>query len=548
MKNEKVQHVVTRVKATFTDFTRGQKAVTIIAALVAIVGAVVFFMVTSRPAMTPLFSAPVSLTEAGQISTMLDESGTRYEVSPDGTTFQVPEDQVAKIRMDLAGEGIPSKTDASQGWALVEGAPMTASDEQQRVLIQRATEGELANSIQKIDTVQAVEVNLGLPNDDVFVREQAAPTAAVMVTPKSGQTVSATQVEAIVHLVSASVPKMEPGNVTVTDSNGRLLSAQGTLGAGMGEARLAQQQAMSSAIQTKVQAMLDTAVGTGNSAVTVDAKVNYDNSTVETNEYIPPPAGAPPLQSDTTNEQLTGSGQTPVGGVLGPDNIPVPQANNANTNQDWTKETEKAVNAVGTRRTVTGVATGQIDNLSVAVMLDQRTTGAINQAQIEELVATAAGIDPARGDRVTVSKVPFDTTAAQAQAAADAAAAEQQRIDDLWALAKNVGLALLLLIALLIGFRSTRTRRREVEIDEQTALEGMGLPELPGGNGAQAAIEGSPAPYELDYEDSLPVVEATPVDPQSIARSSARQEIGQLVDENPDEVARLLRGWMAERK
>lgn len=547
MKNEKVQHVVTRVKGTFNDFTRGQKAVTIVAVLVALAGAVVFFMWSSRPTMVALYTTPVSTADGSVIQTKLQESGITHEIVNGGTGFRVPDSQVDQLRLDLAGEGIPSKTDAEQGWGIVENAPMTASDEQQRVLIQRATEGELANSIQKIDTVQAVDVNLALPNDDVFVREQAAPSAAVMLTPKSGQTVSATQVEAIVHLVSSSIPKMTPGAVTVTDSSGRLLSAQGMLGAGMGEARLAQQTAMSNAIQTKVQAMLDKAVGVNNSAVTVDAKVNYDNATIERNEYLPPPNGTPPLQEDTSTETLTGSGQTPVGGVLGPDNIPVPQANNANTNQDWNKETAKNVNAVGTQRTLTTPATGQISNLNVAVMLDQRTTGAYNQAQIEQLVATAAGIDAQRGDQVTVTKVPFDQTSAQARAAQDAAAAEQQRIDDLWTLAKNIGLALLLLLALLIGFRSTRTRRREVEIEEQT-VEGLDLPELPGGSGAQAAIEGSPAAYELDYEDSLPVVEATPVDPQSVARASARQEIGQLVDDNPDEVARLLRGWMAERK
>lgn len=546
MKNEKVQHVVTRVKATFTDFTRGQRAVTIVAALVAIAGAVVFFMWASKPNMTALYTVPLTPSDASVVQSKLTETGVPFELSQDGTSFKVPDSQVAQVRLDLAGQNIPSKTDAEQGWGLVENAPMTASDEQQRVLIQRATEGELANSIKKIDTVEAVDVNLGLPNDDVFVREQAAPSAAVMLTPKSGQTVSASQVEAIVHLVSSSVPKMTPGNVTVTDSSGRLLSAQGTLGAGMGEARLAQQTAQSNALQAKLQAMLDTAVGVGNSAVTVDAQLDFSNSTIERNEYLPPPNGTPPLQEDTSTETLVGNGQTPVGGVLGPDNIPVPQANNANTNQNWNKETAKNINSVGSQRTLTTPAAGRVSNLNVAVMLDQRTTGAINQAQIEALVATAAGTDAARGDRVTVTKVPFDTTAATARAAADAAAAEQKRIDDLWTLAKNIGLALLLLLALLIGFRSTRTRRREVEIEEQVLDT---LPELPGGSGgAQAAIEGSPAAYELDYEDSLPVVEATPVDPQSIARSTARQEIGQLVEDNPDEVARLLRGWMAERK
>ncbi len=543
MKNERVQHLVTRVKGTFNGFTRGQKAVTIVAVIVALVGAVVFYTWASRPSMSPLYSTPLSQTDAASITSSLTSSGTPYTLSPDGSTISVPTDQVAQIRLNLASQGLPADTEESKGWALVQDAPMTSTDEQQRVLIQRATEGELKNAIQKIDTVQEATVHLGLPKDDVFVRDQAAPTASVLVTPKSGQTLSATQVEAIVHLVAASVPKLTSGNVTVTDSSGRLLSSQGTLGAGLGEARLAQQQAVAASVQQKVQAMLDKAVGAGNSSVTVDAAINYDNSTIETNEYIQPAAGAPALQSDTSTERLTGSGQTPVGGVLGPDNIPVPNTSNASSNQNWTKETAKQVQPYGTRRTVTDAATGGLASINVAVMLDQRTTGAINQAQIEELVATAAGVNTDRGDRVTVSRVPFDTTAAAAAAERDRAAAEQQRVDELWTLGKNAGLALLLLLALLIGFRSTRPRRREVEITEEPPAI---LPELPGGAGAAAAIAAAPAVYELDQEETLPVVEATPVDPQSAARTTARAAIGELVEDNPDEVARLLRGWMAE--
>ncbi|SNV25791.1 Flagellar M-ring protein [Dermatophilus congolensis] len=545
MKNEKIQHVVTRIKGTFNDFTRGQKAVTIIAALVAIAGAVVFFMWVSKPTMVPLYTTPVSDTDAAAIQSKLTSSGVKYTLS--GNTFQVPQDQRDKVRLDLAAENLPSKTDASQGYGLVEKAPVTASDEQQRILIQRATEGELASAIQKIDTVQEATVHLALPKEDVFVRQKTNPTASVLVKPKANQTVSASQVESIVHLVSASVPKLTPGNVTVTDSQGRLLSAQGTLSASAGEARLAQQQATSMALQTKIQAMLDKAVGMGNSTTTVNTDMNYDNSKVETNEYLQPKPGAPALQNDNTRETLTGSGQTPIGGVLGPDNIPVPNGNAGNSRQNWEKTTTKEVQPYGTRRTLTDQATGGVSRLNVAVMLDQRTTGAINQQQIQQLVATAAGINPQRGDVITVSKVPFDQTAAQAQAQADAAAAEQKRMDDLWALAKNIGLLLLLLLALLIGFLSTRTRKREVEIEESESIDTPTLPELPGGRGALGELEGSPAAYDLDG-DELPVVEATPVDPQSIARAAAREEISGLVEDSPEEVARLLRGWMAERK
>ncbi|WP_226346426.1 flagellar basal-body MS-ring/collar protein FliF [Agilicoccus flavus] len=543
MKNAKVHQVITRVRGTFDGFTNGQRAVTVIAVVIAIVGGVVFFQWANKPTMMPLFTS-LSQQDASAITQKLTESGTPYEL--EGTTVRVPADAVDQTRLDLAGAGLPADTKDAGGYSLVTEAPMTTSDSQQRILIKQATEGELRKTIEKIETVQAASVNLALPEPDVFTREQAKTTAAVLVTPQPNKEITAPQVEAIVHLVSSSVPKLDATSVTVTDNAGKLLSAPGAAGAsGTGEARVAQQQAASATVRQSVQAMLDKAVGPGNSSVSVQAELGYDDSYITRNEYIQPPANGVPLQEETKTETMDGSGQTPVGGVLGPDNIPVPQANAAGGTSKYESNTEKNINAVGTQTTVTKPAAGGVKRLAVAVMLDSRQAAAVNQAQIQQLIATAAGIDPKRGDLVTVQKVPFNTQAAQAQEAAAAAAAEQERRDDLIALIKNIGLGLLVLLALLIGFRQSRKRTRTVEVSTIEATPS--LPQLPAGGGAAAAIEAAPSAYELDDGDDLRVLEATPIDAQGQARIDAREEIGNLVEENPDEVARLLRGWMAER-
>lgn len=546
MRNQRIQQVIARVRGTFEGFTRGQRAITVIAIVVAIVGGVVFYRWVSQPVMTALYPGIIlSEQDAGAVTTALDGLAVPYTVQD--TTIKVPREQVYKARIDLASQNLPAQTNQQDGYSLVENAPMTTSDAQQRVLIKRATEGELKNAIEKIETVQSATVQLALPEPDVFTRDQAPTTASVLVAPKPSQTVSGGQVEAITHLVASAVPKLDPGKVTVTDSNGALLSASGAAGAsGMSEQRVAQQASYQSGISSQLQALLDKTVGPGNSTVAVRADLDFSNTREWTNEYIQPQDGAPPLQTDTTNELYNGTGQTPVGGVLGPDNIPVPNnANAGDNNSEYEKTGEKSINPYGTRQTYRDGTAGQVGRLNVSVLLDSRTTGAMPLGPIQTAVCAAAGIDTARQDTCTVAKVPFDTAAAQAAAATAAAAQEQARQDELIQLAKNVGLGLLLLLALLIGFRQNRKRTRTIEIGALESVDGPVLPELPG---APAAIEAAPpADFELDSDEALRVLEATPVDPQGRARVEAREEISKLVEENPDEVARLLRGWIMER-
>lgn len=544
--NQRFSSAFTKIRTTWGSFTAGQRAVTVIALVVALVGGVAFYQWASRPTMAPAFTG-LSSSDAGAVTAKLDELGTTYELADGGSTVEVPAEQVAKTRIDLAAAGLPANTENSQGYGLLDQQNFASSDFQQKMAAKRAAEGELQKAIDSLDAVQKSTVQLALPDEQVFTAQQTPTTASVLVTPKPQQQLNAGQVEAIVHLVSSAVPKLTANNVTVTDSSGRLLSATGAGGAAsaLGDQRLAQAQGLSASAQQKIQAMLDKTVGVGNSSVTVSADLNFDNTKVQSNEYIPAQPGAVPVQEDLEIENLRGNGQTPTGGVLGPDNITVPQGNAGQSNQQYNTEKRKTINPVGTRTTVTEQAPGRLARMGVAVVLDANKTAAINQTEMNQLVAAAAGIDTTRGDVVKVSRMPFDTQASAAAEAEAKAAAEQARQDQLVELAKNIGLALLLLLALLIGFRKSRKKTKTVEIGDLASYETDALG--PAGAMPMPALPSPPAEYALE-DDEMPIIEATPIDPQSEARTQARAEITALVEENPDEVARLLRGWIAERK
>jgi len=522
--------MTTRSREVFSQFTLGQKVTTGVAVVAALVGVILFGTWVARPTYAPLFTG-LSSTDAAAITAKLTDAKEPYQLSDGGQTILVPQADVYQQRITLSGEGLPAGGSDTQGYSLLDNASMTSSDFQQKVTYQRALEGELAKTIQSINGVQAAVVHLAIPQDDVFTDNAGTTTASVLVKTSPTTTLTATQVEAIVHLVSSSVPKLDPAQVTVADSNGKVLNVAGSDGSSSALSSEQNQQtaAYEGDTTTAVQTMLDKLVGPGHSVTRVDALLNFDQQTTDRQEYISDPNN-PPLSDTTTKETYNGTG-TPVGGVLGPDNIGG-TTGTSSAGSGYTKETDTRQNAVGTLKTTTTSAPGKPSRVTVAVVLDQAVAANVDQNQLTQLITAAAGLDPTRGDVVTVSKMPFDTTAAtQAKQELDAATTQQTRTD-LFNLGKTGGLVLLVVLALLIVLKkSRRVDRSPVDIGELTVVrDGVPLEDaalLPAGVGAHAEPPGVA---------------------QAERQAVTRREIGMLIDHQPDEVARLLRGWLAERR
>jgi flagellar M-ring protein FliF len=240
------------------------------------------------------------------------------------------------------------------------------------------------------------------------------------------------------------------------------------------------------------------------------------------------------LNSTTSKETYSGNG-TPVGGVLGPDNV----ATSANGGKSsYVKQSDTHNNALGTLTQHTVAAPGQVRRMTVAVVLDQKVAGSADTTQISNLVSAAAGLNPQRGDVVTVTKMPFDTTAA-AQAQKDLEqAASDKRTNDLLNIGKTVGLILLLGLALFVfARRSRRVERTPVDLGE---LEAIGDPRPALARSQTLALDSAAS--------TLPALPPLPVSPEAEARVMRREEIGQLIEDQPDEVAKLIRGWLVERR
>jgi flagellar M-ring protein FliF len=530
---DRIPQPLRKVGSLFASFTPGQKAVTILGVVALAVGGFFFASWASAPAYATLYNN-LSGTDASAIVEELKANGTPYELANGGATIMVPQDQVYDVRVQISGKGLPAQADT--GYALLDKQGITTSDFMQHVGYQRALEGELSKTIKSIDGVQSATVHLVIPQKDIFSDDEKKPTASVLVGSQVGKSLDNEQVKAIVHLVASSVEGLDPKQVTVAGSDGTVLSTgdgKGLTGAGGGDTRAQQTQAFETRMNAAVQRMLESVVGTGKAVVKTTADLDFDETETKTQRYTAD-AAVPPLTESTTRETYTGGGNT-AGGVLGPDNIQVP--NGANGSGNYESTTEQRNNAVGLISETRKSAPGAVRKLNVSVLVDSKTAGAIDTADIERMVAAAVGLDNARGDTMAVTALPFDESATDAAAKAEAEAAAATQKEQFVSMAKTGGMVLAILILVFMAWRASRKSKRSKLTPEELAE----LAEM------QAALEAAEA-KAIGANDGALALEAAPVDDGAEEREARQKEISEMVANQPDEVAQLLRGWLADRR
>lgn len=531
--NDHMSAAVGRARTLAAGFTPGQRGVVLVAVIALVMGAIALTNWVAQPSWTPLFSQ-LSGSDASAIVEKLRSQNVEYQLTDGGGTILVPQSQVYDLRVSLAGEGLPANADGA-GWDLLDKQGMTATDFQQTVAYERALEGELAKTIGAITGVRTAVVNLAIPERDVFAQEQDAPTAAVLVQLVPGTTLGKPQVRSITNLVAGSVPGLDPAKVTVSDGNGTLLnSPEGTAGAASAADDADQQTAQyEDRMSSSVQQMLDRVLGPGRAVVRVSAQLSYDTRQTTREVYLASPT-ATPLSEATSRESYNGAAAGAGGrlGVISPSLTPLA---GADTGGQYVKEDRTVNNAIGKEVTQEQAAPGTVERLSVAVVLDSSTVGAVDTTRIQALVASAAGIDPQRGDIVQVDKLPFDTAAVEAAKEkldkAEASARTAQYVD----MGQKAALVLLAVIAVIVvTMRRRKGAPAAVAVSASDLPEGVLMPPRLEAIAAERLRELGPGPVE---EGSAPNQE----------RERMREQVASFVDSQPEEIAQLVQGWLAQR-
>lgn len=378
--------------------------------------------------------------DGGAIVTQLTQMNVPYRFSDNGSAIEVPADKVYDLRLRLAQQGLPKG--GAVGFELLDQEKFGISQFSEQINYQRALEGELARTIETLGPVKTARVHLAMPKPSLFVREQKSPSASVTLSLEPGRALDEGQISAVVHMVSSAVAGLPPGNVTLVDQGGHLLTQSNTAGRDLNDAQLKYAMDVENRFQRRIESILGPIVGNGNVHAQVTAQIDFANKEQTEEQYRP---NSDPSQSAVRSRQLNQSeqvnGRNP-GGVPGalsnqpapPNNAPIstpPQTNPANApQQSQATSTSSQTGSSNTQRDETTnyevdrtilhtkLNVGDVQRLSVAVVVNYRQLAdgkplpltADQMKQIENLTREAMGFSDKRGDTLNVVNSPFSAT------------------------------------------------------------------------------------------------------------------------------------------
>lgn len=449
--------------------------------------------------------------EAGLITQKLKEENVNFRLENGGTTIEVPKSKVHDLRLQLATQGLPQS--GIVGYELFDRNSIGITDFVQKINYRRALEGEIARTIATMKKVKSARVHLVVPEERLFDEDQKEPSASITVMLKPGIRLSNNETDAIANLTAASVEGLSPDNITIVDSNGKILTQQQqstTLFAKTSN-QIELQNNIEQYYKTKVESIFNNVIGQGRAAVQVSAELNFDQVERTIENYDPDNSV---IVSQETSKQTGEGGQGRV-----------PQeTENLITNYETNRVVERIVQEVG-----------NIKRLSVAVMVDGKyevppgspegtepqyvPLTANELTQLQDVVKNTVGFTDSRQDKVVVVNMPFDRSIITAEAEA-LAKMERQLFWETWITRFLYG-ALIIVIAYGLSLFVKFFKKSFLPKTETPVLS----LEAPGSENEALSFEVS-----KDIKNN----------------ARLQQTISNLTKEKPTEAAKLLKAWLIE--
>ncbi|NLE23917.1 MAG: flagellar M-ring protein FliF [Clostridiaceae bacterium] len=511
-----------RLNTTWTNMTNGKKLALISVGVAFIVSLTVYYFLFGKVTYVPLFN-DLTVMDSGKIVQRLDEMGvTDYKLEAGGTTISVPENDVDRLRINLANEGaLPSN---GAGFELFDEAGFALTSEERKIMYQRALQGELQRAIMALEEVDFATVILSMPQESLFANENKAGSASVLLRLNAFKKLEPQKVRGIVALVSGAVKGIPPENVQVIDTELNYLSF------GLSEKedytsvqetgnRITLKKNFENTLADDLQQMLETALGRGKVVVKVNAEMNFDTEERTSITYDPNPV----IRSIQESINIESS--------AGQDLSLSPVDNNLQyygENTDAISETEGLASYENTRNYEIGEtqvhtikAPGEIIRLTTSVIYDGELSDARKTA-IKNIVLAAVGFNENRGDIISIEGLTFDRTSEQEiKQAMEAAEEEYNKEVRRQTIIKYVRMgagAFILFIFFIVILVKMRKSGKVSSVSETMPLQPMPIEEM---------IQ--------DVSVRLNVVDNN---------NSPEREIKEYANEAPDKVADIVRTWI----
>jgi len=515
-----------------------RSAVPLVAVSALLTAAVLVFAWQDQASYKPVFGArePVA---AADLMAVLDSEKVPYRIHPESGQVLVPEEMLGKVRMTLAAKGVVAKLPA--GLELMDKSdPLGVSQFVQDIRFRRGLEGELTQSILALEPVEAARVHLSIAKSSSFVvSDGEKSSASVILTLKHGRTLSQEQIAAVINLVAGSVATLEPQRVSVVDQHGRLLSAHVDLSDGFeGNSRSEAARQFEEEVRRNVRELLAPVVGDDNFRLSVTAEVDNDR-VQETHEKY---GSAPKITNEAMREEVDRNPlAVGVPGSLSNRPVAVPPAAAASSPQNPDTKSATTRN-YAYDRTILQIkrSKGRLDRMNVAVVLNAAAAPAGKKEweqgdldKVRELLTNGLGINSERGDKLSVSTLPFPPKQAEAPWYLQRHNIEDIVVGLLWLAGAVLAFFLVVrpLLRGVLALLASSAKARELAAAAPTA---DGAPAVRATAGTTTRAGGTLATLVADYDLPPP---GSPVDVMV-------EHLKGLAEKEPGRVAEVLTQWV----
>lgn len=518
----------------FKNLDQNQKTIILAAFALVISTLVVITFWLNRVEYKVLYSN-LSVKDASNINKILKDKKVPLKLENQGTTILVPADQVHQIRLELAGEGLPKN--GNIGFEDMFGKPDFHSSEfVENLKYVRALQGELSKSINNLEAVEESQVNLSIPRRRIYLDENDKPTASVLLKLKNGDSLSNEEVRGIAYLVSGAVEGLKIDNVTIMSTDGKLLSEflqESAYGATSYQVRI--QKEMQRNLEKKINTLLSQILGEGKAIVKANVDLKLDQKEIKKVMYIPAKENVGVIRSTQTlmedYQEAPAKKEAAAGTEISATTTTTAPPAQA---QDPTKPDYRQRNAV-TNYEVSQqienerVSPGEVRKVSIGVMIDSET--GIKQKGLEslnEVIASAAGIDKSRGDVLTVRLIKFQKTKIT-EGTGEAEETDPFKKYQKYLIPATAPIMLLIFAVLFL-------RKKKEKPEKGSRSKGT------------ESLEGNPTRPMIDVvsSESPTDILAPPPMEEKIETENVRENVRRFARENPKAIARLLEQWMHE--
>lgn len=413
-------HLLVQFRQFYKNLTPVKRLSVVGASVIGVVGLVVITLMMTGTNHVPLFTN-IAPDQLPQIVDQLQKRGVPFKIADSGATILISKDLLHSTQMAIMTE-LGGAGKVQIGLELFDKQDFGTTSYAQKINYQRALQGELMRGINTLTAVKQSKVILAMPAKKTFLEEGGKTSASVIIELHPGKSLTPEQVKGITFLVSSAVENLEPENVNVVDSRGKVLSKHYSNENAMSGELADLKRKTEEGIEERIESVLARVVGNGKVIARVDAALN-PRSSVMTEEEVN--ADGTALKSQQTEEEvLDGARSNPTGIPGARSNLPgAEDTGTVGFKQNVRKELKTSNFEVPKTIRNTKEAAGGIERISVAVLVDgvikvtpdkdgnpteQWTPRSPEEMKkIEQIIRGTVGFSASRGDTVTVENIAF---------------------------------------------------------------------------------------------------------------------------------------------